>query len=68
MMRFVAHRGSAKRYHHRRFDFVWLFFHAGASAKRLAGLLLLISFVLVNLIPSNPYFLSTIQTMSQGKC
>ena len=37
------------------------------AQKRLAGLLLLISFVLVNLIPSNPYFLSTMQTMSQGK-
>lgn len=37
------------------------------AQKRLAGMLLLISLVLVNLIPSNPYFLSTMQTMMQGK-
>lgn len=37
------------------------------AQKGLAALLLLISLILVNLIPSNPYFLSTMQTMAQGK-
>jgi VanZ family protein len=35
--------------------------------RRLAALLLIISVILVNLIPSNPYFLNTLQTMVQGK-
>ena len=37
------------------------------AQKGLAAMLLLISLILVNLIPSNPYFLSTMQTMAQGK-
>ncbi len=37
------------------------------AQRRLAALLLLISLVLVNLIPSNPYFLNTLQNMIQGK-
>lgn len=37
------------------------------AQRRLSILLLLISLVLVNLIPSNPYFLNTLQNMVQGK-
>ena len=37
------------------------------AQRRLAILLLLISLILVNLIPSNPYFLNTLQNMVQGK-
>ncbi|MBY0572652.1 MAG: VanZ family protein [Undibacterium sp.] len=37
------------------------------TQRRLALLLLTISLLLVNLIPSNPYFLNTLQTMMQGK-
>lgn len=37
------------------------------AQRRLSALLLLISLILVNLIPSNPYFVSTMQTMPQGK-
>lgn len=37
------------------------------AQRRLALLLLLISLLMVNLIPSNPYFLNTLQTMVQGK-
>ena len=37
------------------------------AQRRLAVLLLLISLLMVNLIPSNPYFLNTLQTMVQGK-
>lgn len=35
--------------------------------RRLAFVSLMISFVLVNLIPSNPYFLMTFQSIIQGK-
>lgn len=35
--------------------------------RRLAFVSLLISFILVNIIPSNPYFLITFQSMMQGK-
>ncbi|WP_329605341.1 VanZ family protein [Undibacterium fentianense] len=35
--------------------------------RRLAMILLIISFFMVNLIPSNPYFLNTLQTLVQGK-
>jgi VanZ family protein len=37
------------------------------AQRRLAVLLLGISLLMVNLIPSNPYFLNTLQTMVQGK-
>lgn len=37
------------------------------TQRRLAILLLTISLLMVNLIPSNPYFLNTLQTMVQGK-
>lgn len=37
------------------------------AQRRLAILLLLISLFLVNLIPSNPYFMNTLQNMVQGK-
>ncbi len=37
------------------------------AQRRLGSLLLLISLCLVNLIPSNPYFLHTLQNMVQGK-
>ncbi len=37
------------------------------AQRRLALLLLCLSLLLVNLIPSNPYFLNTLQTMVQGK-
>lgn len=35
--------------------------------RRLALVCLMISFILVNLIPSNPYFLVTFESMMQGK-
>nr|WP_315485616.1 VanZ family protein [uncultured Undibacterium sp.] len=37
------------------------------AQRRLAILLLSLSLLMVNLIPSNPYFLHTLQTMVQGK-
>jgi VanZ family protein len=37
------------------------------AQRRLAILLLTLSIVLVNIIPSNPYFAMTLQTMAQGK-
>lgn len=37
------------------------------AQRRLATLLLFISLLLVNLIPNNPYFLMTLQSLMQGK-
>lgn len=37
------------------------------AQRRLAILLLTLSLLMVNLIPSNPYFLNTLQSMVQGK-
>jgi VanZ family protein len=37
------------------------------AQRRLAGLTLLLSVVLINLIPVNPYFAATLQTWVQGK-
>jgi VanZ family protein len=37
------------------------------AQRRLAAACLLVSFIAINLVPANPYFLSTLQAWSQGK-
>lgn len=44
-----------------------LSFAPPAAQRRTATLLLLISLVLLNMAPSNPYFMSTLQDWAQGK-
>jgi VanZ family protein len=38
-----------------------------AAQRRLAAISLLVSFIAVNLVPANPYFVSTLQAWIQGK-
>jgi VanZ family protein len=38
-----------------------------ATQKRVAGLLLALSLIVVNLAPTNPYFIATLQTWVQGQ-
>ncbi|GAB3541085.1 VanZ family protein [Noviherbaspirillum agri] len=38
-----------------------------AAQRRLAATALLVSFIAINLVPSNPYFVATLQTWVQGK-
>ncbi|HZW11729.1 MAG TPA: VanZ family protein [Noviherbaspirillum sp.] len=38
-----------------------------AAQRRLAATALLVSFIVINLVPSNPYFVATLQAWIQGK-